>query len=47
MKTNLEINARHNRKYPDIEVGDQVRTFRKKKVGEKERMGNLKKETRR
>ena len=41
VKTNLEINAIHRRKYPDIEVGDQVRTFRKKKVGEKERMGNF------
>ena len=41
VKTNLEINARHNRKYPDIEVGDKVRTFRKKKVGEWERMGNF------
>ena len=32
VKTNLEINARHRRKYPDIEVGDKVRTLRKKKV---------------
>ena len=41
VKTNLEINAIHRRKYPDIEKGDEVRTFRKKKVGEKERMGNF------
>ncbi len=41
VKTNLEINARHNRKYPDIEVGDKVRTFRKEKEGEKERMENF------
>ena len=39
-KTNLEINAVHRRKYPEIEVGDKVRSFRKK-VGEKERMGNF------
>ena len=41
VKTNLEINAIHRRKYPDIQEGDEVRTFRKKKVGEKERMGNF------
>jgi hypothetical protein len=41
VKTNLEINAIHRRKYPVIEVGDQVRTFRKKKAGDKERMGNF------
>ena len=41
VKTNLEINAIHRRKYPEIEKGDEVRTFRKKKVGEKERMGNF------
>jgi hypothetical protein len=41
VKTNLEINAIHRRKYPDIEVGDEVRTYRKKKMGDKERMGNF------
>ena len=41
VKTNLEINAIHRRKYPDIEVGDEVRTYRKKKQGDKERMGNF------
>ena len=41
VKTNLEINAVHRRKYPDIEVGDEVRTYRKKKFGDKERMGNF------
>ena len=41
VKTNLEINAIHRRKYPEIAKGDEVRTFRKKKVGEKERMGNF------
>ena len=40
VKTNLEINAVHRRKYPEVEVGDAVRSFRKKKVGEKERMGH-------
>ena len=32
-KANLEINAVHRRKYPEIEVGDTVRSFRKKKKG--------------
>ena len=41
VKTNLEINAIHRRKYPVIEVGDEVRTYRKKKQGDKERMGNF------
>ena len=41
VKTNLEINAIHRRKYPVIEVGDEVRTYRKKKMGDKERMGNF------
>ncbi len=41
VKTNLEINAIHRRKYPVIEVGDEARTFRKKKAGDKERMGNF------
>ena len=41
MKTNLEINTIHRRKYPVIGVGDEVRTFRKKKAGDKERMGTF------
>jgi len=40
VKTNLEINARHRRRNPELEVGDVVRSFRKKKVGEKERAGD-------
>ncbi len=32
VKTNLEINAIHRRKYPVIEEGDEVRTYRKKKL---------------
>ena len=43
VKTNLEINAIHRRKYPVIEVGYEVRTYRKKKMGDKERMGNFEK----
>jgi hypothetical protein len=39
IKTRLEINASRSRKYPDIRVGDYVRAYRKRKVGEKERHG--------
>lgn len=39
IKTKLEINASRSRKYPDIRVGDYVRAYRKRKVGEKERHG--------
>ena len=38
VKTNLEINAIHRRKYPIIEVGDEVKTYRKKKFGDKEQI---------
>jgi hypothetical protein len=31
VKMNLEINAIHRRRYPEIEVGDEVRSFRRKK----------------
>jgi hypothetical protein len=37
-KTNLEISAVHRRKYSEVEVGDKVRSFRNKKVGEKEKV---------
>ena len=30
VKTNLEIKARHDRKYPELEVGDIVRKFKKR-----------------
>ena len=33
VKTNLEINARHQRENPALEVGDVVRSIRKHKVG--------------
>ncbi len=41
VKTNLEVNAIHRRRYPDIGVGDKARAFRKKKVNDKERMENF------
>jgi hypothetical protein len=37
VKTNLELRAKRNRKYPSLNIGDQVEIARKKKVNEKER----------
>jgi hypothetical protein len=34
---NLELRAKHHRKYPPLNVGDTVKIMRKKKVNEKER----------
>ena len=36
-KNNMELRAKHNRKYPPLNVGDTVRIMRKKKNNEKER----------
>ena len=38
IKTKLELNAKRQRKYPDIEVGDNVRLYKKDKM-DKERTG--------
>ena len=38
VKANLQMRATHNRKYPELKVGDKVKVFRKKtKAQEKER----------
>ena len=37
----LSMNAKRNRVYPEVEVSDEVRIFRKKKPNEKERVGNF------
>jgi hypothetical protein len=37
VKTNLELRAKKNRNYPPLNVGDNVKILRKKKVNEKER----------
>ena len=47
MKTNLEIKARHDRKWEPLEVGDTVRGFRKREKFEKERRGDYEEGTRR
>ena len=36
-KNNMELRAKHNRKYPPLNVGDKVQIMRKKKNNEKER----------
>jgi hypothetical protein len=41
VKNNLELRAKHNRKYPPLSVGDAVHILRKKKVNEKERTSNF------
>ena len=41
VKLHLDMNAKRNRVYPEIEVADKVRIFRKKKPNEKERVGNF------
>ena len=41
VKPHLTMNAKRNRVYPDLGVGDEVKIFRKRKPNEKERMGNF------
>jgi hypothetical protein len=40
VKFNLELKKRSSRRYPDIEVGDTVRIFKKKDKLDKERISN-------
>jgi hypothetical protein len=37
VKANMELRAKHNRKYPPLNVDDSVKILRQKKVNEKER----------
>ena len=39
VKVNLELRASHTRKYPEINVGDEVRMLQQKTVRSKERAG--------
>jgi hypothetical protein len=41
VKNNLELRAKHNRKYPPLSVGDTVQILRKKKVNDNERTTNF------
>ena len=45
VKLNLELRALKNRKYPELEVGDEVKVMRKKQITEKERTSRYLKET--
>ena len=38
IKLNLSLITKHNRIYPEVSERDKVKTFRKKGVGEKERV---------
>ena len=38
VKMHLEMKRRHTRVYPDVEVGDSVKTFKKKTVMTKQRV---------
>ncbi len=46
VKTNLEIKAKHDLKYPVLEIGDTVRAFKKKPKFSKERVGDYEDGTR-
>ena len=41
IKLHLSMNAKRNRVYPKLDVGDDVKSFRKRKPNEKERVGNF------
>ena len=41
VKLRLNMNAKRNRVYPELDVGDEVKIFRKRKPNEKERVGNF------
>ena len=38
VKLNLQLKAKHKRKYPDVKVGDYVKVYRKKDKMDKERV---------
>ena len=40
VKINLTMKGKKNRVYPELDVGDEVKIFRKRKPNEKERVGN-------
>ena len=40
VKLSLSSKARRNRIYPEVDTGDEVKIFRKRKPNEKERVGN-------
>ena len=44
VKLNLELQSKHNRKYPSLEVGDEVKIMRKKGITEKQNTSHWLKE---
>ena len=40
VKLNLAMKGKKNRVYPELDVGDEVKIFRKRKPNEKERVSN-------
>ena len=38
VKANMELKAKHGRKYKELEVGDYVKIFKKKRTGEKQQV---------
>jgi hypothetical protein len=46
VKTNLEIKAKHDLKYPVLDIGDTVRAFKKRPKFSKERIGDYEDGTR-
>ena len=40
VKLNITMKGKKNRVYPELDVGDEVKIFRKRKPNEKERVGN-------
>ena len=46
VKTNLEIKAKHNLKYPVLDIGDTVRAYKKRPKFAKERVGDYEDGTR-
>ena len=46
VKTNLEIKAKHDLKYPVLDIGDTVRAFKKRPKFSKERVGDYEDGTR-
>ena len=40
VKLNLTMKGKKNRVYPELDVGDEVKIFRKRKPNEKERVSN-------
>ena len=38
VKANMELKAKHGRKYNEISVGDSVRIYKKKRTGQKQQV---------